>query len=76
MNNVLEKAAKIRGCKTPQIKYVADDLKVTYQSVQKWIDRGYMPIDRAIQAEHIYGICRLNMMDPKIVDAVMGAMSC
>lgn len=76
MNNVLEHAARARGCTTPKIKYLADDLDVTYQSVQKWIERGYMPIDRAIQVEEKYGLCRLSVMDPKVVDAVMGAMSC
>lgn len=74
MNNgikaLLKAAARSRGCTSPQVKYLAQDMGVEYQSVQKWIKKGFLPVDRAIQAEQLYKVCRINLMDPKLVKAV------
>ena len=72
---LLKAAARQRGCTKPQIKYLAADMGVAYQTVQKWIDKGHLPIKRALQAEKMYRVCRISLMDPVIVKAVSDGLA-
>ena len=50
-------------------QHLANYLGVSYQAVKKWFDRGYLPIDRAIECEMHFGVDRLKLIDPRLVDA-------
>jgi hypothetical protein len=68
MYELLEVMAK-QSSKREAKQHLANHLGVSYQAVKKWFDRGYLPLDRAIECEMLFGVDRLTTMDPKIVAA-------
>lgn len=60
----IEKAIQRAG----SMAAIADDLGVRPQSVFKWRDRGYVPVDRVVEMEARYGIDRKELIDPKLAD--------
>lgn len=51
-------------------KALADSLGVSQQAVSEWVERGWAPFDRAPEIEALYGIPRVHLIDPKIVDTL------
>lgn len=45
-------------------------LGITQQAVYKWVIRGYVPLDRAIEIEYQIGIDRTELLDPRVLDAL------
>ena len=48
-----------------QVK-MAQSLGVTQQAVSLWLKRGFAPVDRAIEIEHLYGVPRLSTINPRL----------
>lgn len=46
---------------------LAAALGVRQQSVSLWLKRGYMPLERAVETEHLYGVPRATLADPRVV---------
>ena len=55
-------------------KYLADCLGVTPTLAHRWINRGYLPVERAIECEYIFGIDRKNMIDPRLLCDITGCV--
>jgi len=49
---------------------LADKLGVTYQAVQHWLKLGYVPLGRIPEIESIYGVPRVELMNPKYAAAL------
>lgn len=49
---------------------VAADLGVSQQSVSEWCDKGYVPVARAQEMEHLYGVPRTSLINPKLRNAL------
>ncbi len=49
---------------------LADALGVSQAAVSKWVIRGWLPVDRAIQVEKLYGIPPSATSDPKLIAAL------
>lgn len=47
---------------------LAQALGVTQQSVAKWVKRGYVPLDRTLEVEGLFGVSRKALADPKVVE--------
>lgn len=47
---------------------LAKHLGVSQQSVQKWAKRGYVPMRRAQEIEAIFGVARIKLADPRVVE--------
>lgn len=45
-------------------------LKVTHQAVYNWKIRGWVPPERAVAIEAVFGIPRTDMMNPDLVRAI------
>ena len=45
-------------------------LKVTHQAVYSWKARGWVPPERAVAIEAVFGIPRTDMMNPDLVRAL------
>lgn len=52
----------------PGIIAFARALNVTHQAVTGWRKRGYMPPDRALVAEGIYGVSRMSLVSGEFLD--------
>jgi hypothetical protein len=68
MNELLQVMAE-QSSRREAKRHLANHLGVSYQAVKKWFDRGYLPIDRAIECEMLFGVDRFKLIDPRIVDA-------
>jgi len=51
---------------------IARQLGVFPSAVSQWFTQGFFPVKRAIQIEEIYGIPRKELIDPEILDQVIG----
>lgn len=51
-------------------KALADALGVSQQAVSEWETKGWVPLERATEIEALYGIPRVHLIDPKIVDTL------
>lgn len=49
---------------------VANELGVTQQAINKWMNRGWVPVRRALELELAYGVPRTSLADPRVVDAL------
>jgi hypothetical protein len=49
---------------------LADGVGVTYQAVQQWLKVGYVPFRRLPEVETVYGVPRVDLMNPKYVSAL------
>jgi DNA-binding transcriptional regulator YdaS (Cro superfamily) len=47
---------------------LASSLGVTQQAVSKWLRRGWVPLARAAEIEHLFGIPRKQLINPRLVD--------
>lgn len=63
--------AKFGVEKAPQAALAAL-FDVSPQAVSQWVGDGFLPLDRAIQAEDLFGVPRQTAMDPELVRAVRG----
>lgn len=50
-------------------------LKVTHQAVYSWKARGWVPPERAVAIEAVFGIPRTDMMNPDLVRALSAPAS-
>lgn len=48
----------------------AKSMNVTHQAVYNWKKRGWVPAERSLTIETIFGVERSRLMDPKLVRAV------
>ena len=46
---------------------LAHALGVTHQAVYTWAKRGWVPMQRALQIEHMYNIPRTELLKPELV---------
>lgn len=49
---------------------LAQRLGVSQQAVSKWLRRAWAPTQRAVEIEHLYGVPRQKLMNPRLVDLV------
>lgn len=49
---------------------LAQQMGVSHQVVYQWKKRGWLPPARAIEVESRYGVPRIEMVNPKILDLV------
>lgn len=56
--------------KAGSLDAIADKLGVTYQAVQHWLKLGYVPLGRIPEIESIYGVPRVELMNPKYAAAL------
>ncbi len=49
---------------------LADALGVSQAAVSKWVIRGWLPVERAIQVEMLYGIPPSATADPRLISAL------
>lgn len=75
MLELLELMCKQAGGKSHAKQHLANHLGVSYQVVKRWCDRGFLPVDRAIECEYLFGIDRKTMIDSKLLDDVTGKFS-
>lgn len=47
---------------------LANQLGVSQQAVSKWLRRGWVPSRRAMEIEHLYGVPRQKLINPRLVD--------
>lgn len=52
---------------------LAELLGCTSQSVNQWVRQGWVPLDRAIQIEELYGIPRQRLIEPELFAKVCPA---
>jgi hypothetical protein len=50
-------------------------MKVTHQAVYSWKSRGWVPPERAVALEAVFGIPRTDMMNPDLVRAISAPAS-
>lgn len=50
-------------------------MKVTHQAVYSWKARGWVPPERAVAIEVVFGIPRTDMMNPDLVRAISAPAS-
>lgn len=58
------KAVKAAGSQTA----LADAMGVSQQAINKWVKKGWVPVDRAIEIEGLYGIPRRELVSSKLRD--------
>lgn len=51
---------------------LAAAIGVTRQATYGWITRGYVPSERAVQIEALYGIPRAELWDPRLKNVLTG----
>ena len=51
---------------------LAQQLGVTQQAVGKWVDRGYTPLRRAQEIEAVYGVPRVALANPRVLELLSG----
>lgn len=49
---------------------LGEKLGVSQAAVSKWLKRGYLPLNRAIEVEGLFGVPRHNTMNPRVVQAL------
>lgn len=47
---------------------LASQLGVSQQVVSKWLRRGWVPTRRAVEIEHLYGVPRQKLINPRLAD--------
>lgn len=52
---------------------VAERLDITQQAVNGFVQKGYFPIDRAIQAQRIWGVPFVELVRPDIAAAILSS---
>lgn len=55
-----------------QVK-LAEALGVTQQSVSKWVRRGWAPVQRAAEIEHLTGVPRVRLVKPQLANLLVDA---
>ena len=58
------KAVKTAGSQTA----LAEAMGVSQQAISKWIRFGWVPVDRAVEIEGLYGSPRRELVSPKLRD--------
>jgi DNA-binding transcriptional regulator YdaS (Cro superfamily) len=53
---------------------LASELGVSFQAVQQWVAQGFVPMDRIPEIESLYGVPRVDLMNPKY-SAILAAPS-
>lgn len=53
---------------------IAHAVGVTEQAISKWARQGWVPKRRAQELEALYGVSRVELMDPKLRDLVSDAV--
>jgi len=51
-------------------KELAFQLGVSQQAISHWNRQGFVPVNRVVEIESQYGVNRLELIDPSIVDLV------
>lgn len=64
--NDVEKAVEKAGGQPA----VAAEFGVTQQCVSRWCKSGYMPVARAQEMEHLHGVPRTSLINPKLRNAL------
>jgi hypothetical protein len=49
---------------------IAADLGVKQQAVSIWKAKGFAPVKRAVEMEHLYGVPRVSMVSPKLLSVL------
>jgi hypothetical protein len=52
-----------------------EKMKVTHQAVYSWKSRGWVPPERAVALEAVFGIPRTDMMNPDLVRVISAPAS-
>lgn len=52
------------------ITHLAKQLGVSHQCAQQWLKRGFVPLARIPEIESIYGVSRIELMNPKYTAAL------
>ena len=47
---------------------LAEVIGVTQQAISLWLARGWVPAERAREIEMVFGVPRLELINPKILD--------
>lgn len=47
---------------------LADTIGVKQQTIQTWLNKGYVPTARVAQIENLFGIARGRLCNPKFLD--------
>lgn len=73
--NALQEAKAYTGIlevvvRAGSLQDAADKLGVSYQAVQQWLKTGYVPLARIPEIESIYGVSRIDLMNPKYTTAL------
>lgn len=73
--NALQEAKAYTGIlevvvRAGSLQDAADKLGVSYQAVQQWLKTGYVPLARIPEIESIYGVSRIELMNPKYTAAL------
>lgn len=54
---------------------LANTLGVTQQVVSIWKFKGFAPVGRAVEMEHLYGVPRTAMVSPKLLGVLDSAVA-
>lgn len=58
--------------KAGSISALARLVGVAHQVMNRWVQKGFVPLDRAVQINQEYGIPTRELVNPKLVDALFG----
>jgi len=59
--------------KAGSISALARFVGVAHQVMNRWVQKGYVPLDRAVQINQEYGIPTRELVNPKLVKVLFGA---
>lgn len=51
---------------------LAQQLGVSQQAVGKWVERGFAPLRRAQEIEAVYGVPRVSLANPRMLELLSG----
>lgn len=60
----IDKVVELAGSQ----RKLADVLGVTQQAISEWVRQGYVPIGRVVEIESLFGVGRLELVDPSLRD--------
>ncbi len=58
--------------KAGSISALARLIGVKHQVVNRWVQKGFVPLDRAVQINQEYGIPTRDLVNPRLVNALFG----